>query len=160
MFYTVLAVVAAYFAWRYRKEILAAWRKFLDELRALWNRLFGRQAQAAQAAAAVPPKPVHKKFAEFADPFASGHAARLTPVELVRYTFEAVEAWGRDHDCPREPQQTPHEFAERLAGRQASLAQDAGILAEMYCRAAYASGTLPAASLQQLRQMWQALRTT
>ena len=101
MFYTVLAVVIGFFAWRYRKEVVAAVKKFLEELRALWLRLFGRKSKSASAAAeAGPAKPVYKRFADFSDPFTSGLASRFSPVELVRYTFEAVEAWGREHDCP------------------------------------------------------------
>lgn len=158
MFYTVLAVVIGFFAWRYRKELAVALKKFLEELRALWLRLFGRKSKSAAIAAdAGPAKPVYKRFAEFSDPFTSGLASRFSPVELVRYTFEAVEAWGREHDCPREPHQTPHEFAERLGGRQVALARDAGALAELYCCAAYAGGALPPTSVQHLQQIWRVL---
>lgn len=155
--YTMVALAVGYFAWRYRREIMAALRKLLDELCDLWNRLFGKKSRTAAAGETGPSLPVYKRFADFSDPFASGLASRFSPVELVRYTFEAVEAWGREHNCPRAPQQTPHEFAERLGGSQVALAKDAPVLAELYCRAAYAGGALPPQSIDHLQQVWRVL---
>ena len=45
-------------------------------------------------------------FAAYEDPFATGAARRMTPAELVVYTFEALEAWGREQVIERPPEQT------------------------------------------------------
>ena len=108
---------------------------------------------------AGPGKAPLRRFADFRDPFAEGVAGRYRPEELVRYTFEALEAWARDHGHPREPEQTPHEFTRRLAAQVSPLADDAARLADLYCQAAYASGTLPAGQVARLSELWQHLRT-
>ena len=100
-----------------------------------------------------------RQFADFTDPFASGMAATWPPEELVRYTFAALEAWARDHGCPRQPEQTPHEFARCLASNLSPLADEARRLADLYCQVAYAPGTLPAASIVGLPQLWHYLAT-
>ena len=100
-----------------------------------------------------------RPFADYTDPFASGMAERYSPAELVRYTFEAVEAWALEHGQPRQADQTPHEFARCLVSNFSSLGEDAGRLADLYCQAAYAPVTLPAASVARLSHLWQNLRT-
>jgi hypothetical protein len=150
--YVAIALVAAYLAWRYRAELLAAWKKLLEELAALWPGLFGKKAQepAAEAAASLPPRP----FAAFADPFASGAAARMSPAEVVRYTFAALEAWGRENGCPRAIGQTPHEFAAAIGDVDRTLAREAAQLAELYARMAYAPPAAIRTSFEPLRSLW------
>ena len=75
-------------------------------------RLFGRGASAVEAAEekSTQARRRERTFAEFRDPFATGDFRRLPPEELVRYTFEAFEAWARDAGHPRSPDQTPTEL--------------------------------------------------
>ena len=141
--YVVVALAALYACWRFRAEILAAWRSFLQELRNFWNRLFGVQRPRGVSARdaeqlEIPPAP----FSSYADPFATGIAGRYSMTELVRYTFEAFEAWSREHGCPRHADQTPHELARDVSKLNAHIAVDARNLAELYSRAAYARGEL------------------
>lgn len=155
--YLVLAALVAYAAWANRESIVAALVNFQHLLADFWASLFGRTSQHSDAtteAAAVVRLP-QRHFADYTDPFASGIAARYTPNELVQYTFEALEAWARDHDCPRHPEQTPHEFARCLATNVPPAIEDAPRLAELYCQAAYAPGTLRPASVTSLSQLWQ-----
>ena len=80
----------------------------------LWNRLFGRKAREAEKAAAeeaAKQRPL-PRFADYKDPFAAGVAGRYRPEELVRYTFEALEASARQTPaipaCPtRRPTSSP-----------------------------------------------------
>ncbi len=154
-FYLALAGVALWF-------LIFHWRTLLNWLQAIlnvWRDLFalllGRRPQAEQEAA--PAEPRHKSFADYSDPFAAGVAGRYSPVELVRYTFEAFEAWARDNGWPREPDQTVHDFARQIAPHAESLAAPATALAEIYSQAAYSPRTLPADTLNRLRAFWQAL---
>ncbi len=120
LFYLVIAGLAAFWAWRHRAGIMASLRDLFASLRSLWERLFAGRWKATEAAAAAangPPPP--RRFADFADPFATGMANRLPADQLVRYVFAALEAWARENGCPREPEQTPHEFARTVAGRSA-----------------------------------------
>jgi hypothetical protein len=159
IFYGVLAALLIYAIWRYRAEIWKAICEFIQFLADLWNNLFGgskrREEAAAEAAKAKKPLP---RFADFNDPFAAGVASRYPPAELVRYTFSALEAWGRDRGCPRPPDQTPHEFVRNLAAIAPALGDDAAQLADLYCQVAYASFTLPAASVARLAQLWRIMR--
>ena len=160
LLYVVLACVAVYFAWKYRERIAASWQQFLNELRAWWERLFGKKsaaasaAQEAAAATAPPPRP----FADFADPFAMGQAARWTPAQVVTYSFEAFEAWAREHGCPRAVDQTPAEFAQLVAAREPAVSRDARSLADLYSQVAYAKTQPTASSLEPLRRLWQQLQ--
>jgi hypothetical protein len=93
-FYAGLALVAAFFAWKYREQLLAAWRQLLKELRELLDWLLGRKA-VEEASAEVPAEqaaPI-RRFADFTDPFMTGQARQQTLVQLVHYSFQALEAW-------------------------------------------------------------------
>lgn len=156
--YAVVVLAALYACWRFRAEILAAWRSFLLECRDFWNRFFGvrrrRGAVGGPEQLEIPPAP----FSSYADPFATGIVGRYSMTEIVRYTFEAFEAWSREHGCPRHPDQTPHELARDVSKLNAHIAVDARNLAELYSRAAYARGELSPAAGDQLRELWRKMR--
>ena len=157
--YGVLALIAAYSLWSHRRQLLAALSNFGQWLLNFWHSLFGGTVDRAGAAAgeASPVTKPPRRFADFTDPFASGQAAAWPPEKVVRYTFEALEVWAGEHGCPRQSEQTPHEFARQVAASVPSLADDAGRLADLYCQAAYAAGTLPAARVACLSRLWQSL---
>jgi hypothetical protein len=168
VFYIAVALVGVYWLWRCRADVFATLRGLLQGWREFWQNLFaGRRQRTGEAATARdgPKQALPRPFAAFADPFATGTASRYSPDELVSYSFAALEAWAREHGCPRRPQQTPHEFARDLGVRAASLAGEARNLADLYCRLAYAPGGhqpevgLPATSVGALKQLWQQLRS-
>ncbi|HZZ29048.1 MAG TPA: DUF4129 domain-containing protein [Pirellulales bacterium] len=156
IFYGAVILTAAWWAWQHREELLAWLLAFLTGWRDLWG-LLGRRRDRKQAEV-IPPAPRHKSFYDYTDPFASGQAGQFSPAELVRYTFEAFEAWARDNGWPRDADQTAYEFARKVGGHAEEVAKPARALAELYSRAAYAPGTLPAASVEHLRSLWQTLR--
>ena len=137
----------------------AALRDFLTGLRDFWAGCGGAAGRAARppknrSEPEFPPAP----FSTFADPFATGIDRRYSLDELVRYSFEAFEAWSREHGCQRQPDQTPHELARDVARRNKPMTADAKNIAELYSRAAYAEGELPDAAREQLQQLWQSMR--
>ncbi len=155
VFYGVVILGTIFAVWYYRREIIAGIRNFLKELAEWWRSLWGGKQIAAVAAEGpleirIPPP----AFATFADPFASGAAGRMSPEELVRYSFSAFEAWSGEHGCPHEPDQTPHELVREVARLNAHIAADARNLAELYARAAFARGQLPANAPAQLESLW------
>jgi hypothetical protein len=160
VFYGGVILLAAWWLWRARAELLAALRGLLEGWSALWQALFGWRGKGATATAAEVGlrRPSFRPFVAFTDPFATGIAGRYSADELVRYTFEALEAWARDHGSPRQPEQTPHEFARMIAQRAAPLADDAHRLADLYCQVAYASGRLAVGGTQPLAGLWQKMR--
>ena len=156
LLYLVLGVVGAVWLWRSRREVVAFFQGILQALHDLWASLFRGRKREKEAAVVEETKPAPPKpFAAFADPFLTGTAARLAPEELVRYTFEALEAWAREHGCTRLADQTASEFARCVAGHTPTLAKSVRRLAELYNQAAYAPGTLKAAEVAPLRQLWQ-----
>ncbi len=153
-FYVAFALAVGYFVWRYWEDVLRAIRDFWA---GLWGRTTAGNASADDPVAVkVPPA----AFSTYADPFATGVAARYPLEELVRYSFEAFEAWSREHGCKRQPEQTPHELARDVARLNAPMAVDARNLAELYSRAAFARGELPDTTRQQLQHAWQTMRQT
>lgn len=161
LIYAAVAAVLAFLAWKYRRELVAAWQQLLKELRELWARLFGGRntADAGETAVAdVPPPP--RPFAAYADPFLTGRAGQISRLELLRYTFEALQAWGREHGCPREASETPHEYAQRLAATAPSLAREAAALSDFYGQAAYAGAQVPATIADPLRSLWHKMGTS
>ena len=157
----VLLGVIGYLVWRNRAELLKGLQDFLNGWREFWQRLFGRKEKESGTTAAAEggPKPEQARpFSDFSDPFSTGTADSYSPNELVRYTFEAFEAWAREHGCPREPDQTPHEFAQQVGARVTSLSQDAQRLADLYCRVAYDAGRVSRKSVAPLERFWRGLR--
>ncbi|MBN2477404.1 MAG: DUF4129 domain-containing protein [Pirellulales bacterium] len=159
-FYLAVILLAAYWLWRHRDKVRAAWQDMLRGWWDFWATLCGRknrESEEESIAEARPHQPAQRPFADFVDPFTTGEAGHIPPEELVRYSFEALEAWGREHGCARRADQTPHEFAQHVGASSAFLSGDAHRLAELYCRAAYAPGELPDAGVDHLRRFWSRL---
>lgn len=156
----IFIAIVGYLIWRNRERVLEALRSFWQAIQDFWASLFGgrRAEPAREEAAAVsvaPPRP----FADFPDPFATGDAQRWSPRDLVAYSFQALEAWGREHGCQRGQEQTPHEFAGRLTACETALGREAGNLADLYCCAAYSTGGLPRDRVSRLQELWRVMRT-
>jgi hypothetical protein len=158
LFYAGLIFGAMIAAWIYRDELQAAWHKLMDELRELWDAWFGKKKTAEQTAAVGEVEAPPRTFASFTDPFASGDAGGMSWPQLVRYTFEALEAWGHEQGCPRDRGQTPHEFALALAAVEPQIASYVQTLAASYSQLAYAPRSGVTGAPEPLRQLWIALR--
>jgi hypothetical protein len=160
IFYAAFVLGMAYTCWTYRAEIRAALREMLAALGDFWNGLFGSKRPRAIAAAGeipldLPPTP----FASYSDPFATGSAGRYSHEELVRYSFEAFEAWAGEHGCLRRADRTPHELVQDVGRLHGFIKGDARALAELYAQAAYARGRLPPNSAEQLERLWRQMRS-
>lgn len=158
LLYAVVFLVAGYWIWRARLQVMAAIHELLAAWREFWERLFGHgvresDSPAVDEAPSEPPRPLSM----FADPFATGEASRMSPAELVRYTFAALEAWARENHCAREPEETPHEFVRKVGELVTPLSREAWILADLYCRVAYAPERLSAVTARPIEQLWQHL---
>jgi hypothetical protein len=156
----LLVIVLGVVAWWYRSAIAAALRGLLEALAAFWARLFGglpRDAGTGSTAAVVAP-PRRKTFAEFADPFATGNAERVSTDELIRYSFEAFEAWSGDRGFRRRPQQTAHEFAEVVGERLPAMDREARQLAELVSLSAFSGARVPRSGVKPLARLWKRMR--
>ena len=150
--YGVLALVGLFVVIRY-------WSRLREILAQLWAELmslfgFGREDERKKAAQQGVPAPVEVRFAAFENPFFSGAAQRMSPAQLVRYTFEALEAWAREQVVARPPDQTPLEFARELGQRVPAIAKEVTATAELYVRVAYASKNPSRESADVLERLW------
>lgn len=163
--FAIAALVVAFIVLRALLQFLAnftGWaRGLLNALQGLWQALFGWLGPAAVPGESEEPARPERRpvpFAAFRDPFLDGSGGRQSPEELVRYSFHALEAWAREQDLGRQADDTPFEFADRIAlNVPGPLAADCRRLAALYARAAYARGPLPASCEGVLRQFWRHL---
>jgi hypothetical protein len=161
VYWLLVLLVVSYLLWRYRREVARAVQEFVGALRDLWDRLLGRAAgpRVAPAETAVVTEPPPRPFSSYIDPFASGVVGRYSPEQLIKYSFEAFEAWSRERGCARVPEQTPQEFAQAVARHQRGIAREAARLAELYNHSAYGAGRLPPSVSSQLAGIWQQMRS-
>ncbi|MCB9938389.1 MAG: DUF4129 domain-containing protein [Planctomycetaceae bacterium] len=162
LYWLIVILIVAWFLWKYWAQVRDAVRNFIQAMREFWARLFGGSVAPATETleeavdTAAPPRP----FSDFPDPFRSGLAKQLPLDQLIKYSFEAFEAWSRERGFTRRRDETPHEFAQHVAQSGTGVSQEAIRLAELYSRAAYSRETMPQASGQLLQQLWQRLSAT
>jgi hypothetical protein len=101
--------------------------------------------------------PVRRPFAWYQNPFAGGIHRR--PEELIRYSFEALDAWANERGQARHAEETPLEFVDRLSNEFPALEEDARRLATLYAWTAYAHNPLPSTAPGHVRQFWKRLET-
>jgi hypothetical protein len=158
LFYLVAGTFLAIVVWRYRAQIMQAISDILRMLRELFG---GRPATAEKGEdekAAAKPRP--RSFSEFRDPFLTGQQGQMPPEELVRYTFAAFEAWANDRGRPRTPDCTPQELLSAAVEPKTPLHSEARKLVRLYGELAYASRRVPRAAADELREVWQLMRST
>jgi hypothetical protein len=159
MYWLLAAAVLAFLAWRYWATVRQAFAQFLESLRAWLAWLRGESAPLTEEPAAGAAKPVGRPFRDFRDPFRTGDAQRMSPDQLVSYSFQALEAFCREQGRPRSPDETPLEFAQAVGRDIQRLAQPAAELAELYNWSAYSGGGLPVSARPRLQQFWRCLLT-
>ena len=152
-FYAVLICGVAYGAWRFRAELIEIVAGWLAALRAFWRSFFVDPDAPRPTAEEIAfgQQQLGWSFSDFVDPFASGVAVQSSPAELVKYTFAALEAWGRDQGHSRGPDETPHEFVALLGSKIPRLRADSLALANLYSRAVYSQASLSPAATEQSR---------
>ncbi len=159
--YFLGGLAVAFFAWKYRNEILNAITELIRDIRAWLAGLFGRRRPAVEEAGEVArgSNPRRRTFAEYRDPFVDGQHQRTPAVELVRYTFEAFEAWASDHGRPRTPDQTPQELVHSAIPSRSPMFDEARKLAALYGEAAYSASTVSRESAAALGTLWAMMRS-
>ncbi|NOZ38627.1 MAG: DUF4129 domain-containing protein, partial [Planctomycetes bacterium] len=160
--YAAIALVLGFLAWRNRRAIAKAIAEIVGQIRDFLRQLFGggraKPASDADDETVGNSGPPPRAFASFADPFASGQASSMPPDEVVRYTFEAFEAWARERGFPHRPDQTPAELIQQAVPKQSPLLAEARQLARLYNEAAYAPSAVSPSAVAGLAQFWILLR--
>jgi hypothetical protein len=137
--------------------IKAALSRFIQDLKDLFAGLFGRKpkpdAGPMEAEDLLKPRPI-KPFAHYANPFRNGQEQHMGTIELIAYTYDALQAWGAENGCPKRPDQTPTEYAQEIARHDAEVALEARNIAQLYLRAAFSTTPPSVESHKQLKQAW------
>ena len=156
LFYIAAGIAVAVLAWRYRRELIKAIADILQRLRELLARLFGAKPRDAAGSdeQVAAKKVLVRTFAEFRNPFATGDYRRMPPEELVRYTFDAFEAWASDGGCPRSADQTPAELVRAATVPGTDIGDEARRMLRLYSEVAYASATIAPATAHTLSDLW------
>jgi hypothetical protein len=153
--YAVILVAVVVMLFRHGLAFFANFSEWAKRWLAWWNGLLGQRAAAGaegddEPIEADPDTP----FAAFANPYESGAAGRMTPRQLVRYTFAALEAWGRERGVSRDDHETAQEFVARLVSEFPALEKEAKALLRLYTVAEYARGEAPGDVEGALRAFW------
>jgi hypothetical protein len=161
-FFLLLIAAAAFLLWKYRSALWEGWCQLWADLRKLLERLLGRELAPANEAATEQDaaSASRRPFAAYADPFLSGDAAKHSTEQLVRYSFEALEAWAAERECGRDVEQTPIEFAQQLGTFHPRIGRETQLLADVYSRIAYGRERVPDYQKADLRQLWEELRAS
>ncbi len=132
--------------------------RFLANAGGWLDGLFKRRKEVPEGEAVEDEAPARQPppFSAYADPFLSGAASRWSHSEVVRYTFEALEAWAWERGLARQPDETPLEFAQRLGEHMPKLAQPVRRVADLFVRMSYGRQTPTSAALPVVRELWQA----
>jgi hypothetical protein len=159
--FVVLALAVLYFLFRSGLSWLANFTDWARRLLDWWNSLFTWQKRETGVAGTDEEyednKPWSRPFEDFRNPFLTGLAERLSPNRLVRYSFEALQAWARERDLGRKADETAQEFVQRIGDEAPALETEAKRLVALYSRVTYARATLKPSNVESLRQFWQKL---
>jgi hypothetical protein len=154
---TVLFVLAG--GLRYLANFCDWASRLLDALRRFWEGLFGQPRRTRSHAHEEEERlePAGVPFSSFMNPFLTGRADSAPAGEVVRYSFEALEAWARENDCGRGRDETPIEFTKRLAVAIGALDSETTALGDLYARVLYGGGRLPGDWRDTLEEFWRRL---
>lgn len=162
--FVVLGLLVLFVVFRHGLQFLSnfmPWAKNLLAAIDAWLKgLFGSREKVvkeAMATSTAPAVEARAPFAVYSNPFSDGSAGGRSPEELVRYSFQAFEAWAGDREMPRSDDETPLEFAARIGDQYVYLRPPARNLALLVARMAYANGNLPANCRETLAEFWERL---
>lgn len=147
--YAVVCAIVLYYVWKNRQQVADFFRRLWLEFLSLFaGKPAGKQESLPET------KPV-RSFASYGNPFTS--FMELSTAELVTYTFDALQAWGRENGLPRSLELTPVEFVRLLAEQSSLPEDDLKLLAQHYGAIAYAGTDPPASARQVTQRLWNAM---
>lgn len=157
----LLAAVAGYLIWRFRHELLSGLRQLWNDILAFWAKWFDRSPKGEPAEPELQAEKAEatkrRRFADYSNPFRTRAAETWDPEEIVRYTFEAVEAWGQERGWARLEDATAMEYMRQLGMKVPALRREFRALGKLYGQAAYAPGSLTPVQASELHALWERL---
>ena len=130
----------------------------LDWLRGLFGRKpTGKKRKAKLEEEVLAGEERPPPFHAFPNPFDDGSAARRDPADLLAYSFAAFDSWAWDRDRGRTEDETPAEFAARIAEDFPDLTAPTADLADLHTRALYSPAPPPADTADRVATVWRSL---
>jgi chromate transport protein ChrA len=102
----------------------------------------------------APYQPKVRPLAEYKNPFYAGKEHARPPLEIILYTFDAVQAWALQQGREPHPEQTAREFCRQMAARSPELAAAYRQLSFLYGYAAYGKSLPADCDLEPLKEIW------
>jgi Domain of unknown function (DUF4129) len=152
--YAALAILGLFLVIKYRRELARLLREFWQALRDFWNSLFARQPKEELESEPDVQTSPRRPFAMLSNPFASGAALKMSPEELVVYSFRGLEAWAERSHFGRQTDQTPFEFADQAATQAPELEPEIEQVTRLYVQVAYAKAAVLPACRTTLEILW------
>ena len=155
----VLTAVLVWWLVRFRGPIGERIRKLMAAGRDFFRKLFrlGRSQPAPAVGDGLDTVWAAEPLAGYEDPFATGQEKHWAGDRLLRYTFQAIQAWARAHGIAKQPQQTPREFCGRLIEQFPDIGPELEEFSR-YCSHAAFAGRLPDDfETESIRRLWQYL---
>jgi hypothetical protein len=103
------------------------------------------------------PRRQRRPLAEFKNPFFAEKEHGRPPLEIILYTYDALQAWARERGMEPRPEQTPREFCERAGEELPELAAPLRHLSFLYAHAAYSERLPSDCNLEPLKEIWRLL---
>ncbi len=153
----VIVVIVVVILARAGLHFLANFTGWAKNLLAFFEKFKFSVASGPDELAEPPPPPTPRSFDSHPSPFRSGQGPDMSAAELVRYSFAALHAWGREQNLPRSTGETPLEFAHRIDAEFPGVGHEAVKLAALYARLAYSTDTLADLDNDILRGLWESM---
>jgi hypothetical protein len=147
--FLVLVGIVVAFVWLNR-DLIAQW----------WNWLLGAGGQDdeedfddfVQTGAQVPAR----AFSSFRNPIGKETDLR----RIVVITFQAFDAWTREHGTPRGKDETPGEFIRRVAKTMPQMSVPATHLVDAYNRIVYGRGQATQSDVNAAEKVWHVMQSS
>jgi hypothetical protein len=155
----VLTTVLVWLLVRFRQPIGERIRKLLAAGRGFLRKLFrfGRSQPAVSVGDGLDSAGAAEPLTAYENPFATGQEKLWARDRLLRYTFQAMQAWAQAHGIVKQPQQTPREFCGRLIEQFPHIGPELEEFSRYCSHAAFARRLPDDFETESIRRLWQYL---
>jgi hypothetical protein len=103
------------------------------------------------------PQRPQRSLSEFKNPFLTDKTHSRPPLEIILYTYDALQAWTTEQGMQPRPDQTAREFCEGAATTLPELSAQLRHLSFLYAHAAYGERLPINCNLEPLAEIWRRL---
>jgi hypothetical protein len=144
---------------RARHLLLEMLRACFAAIRDFFRRLLDLVPAKKPVRTAGPEAPRLRKrpLTEFKNPFFADKDHARPPLEIILYTYDALQAWTQEQGMEPRPEQTPREFCRQAVEKLPELATPLRHLSFLYGYAAYGEHLPAECNLEPLKEIWRRL---